>query len=62
MRLMLELSSSILNTIDQYGFSYSFPSTTTLTGLELCQSTVVGEMEHCLCFSMSLRYYLSIPR
>ena len=62
MRVMLDLNTSILNIIDQYGFSYSCPSTTSWTGLELCQPTIAGEMEHCLCFSMSLRYYQSIPR
>ena len=59
---MLDLISSIPDIIDQYGFSYSCPSTTSWPGLELCQSTIVGEMDNCLCFSMSLDYYQSIPR
>ena len=59
---MLDLNSSILDIIVQYGFSYSCPSATSWTGLELRQSTIVGEMDHCLCFSMSLGYYQSIPR
>ena len=60
-RVMLDLNSPLLDIIDQYGFSYSCSSTTSWTGLEFCQSTIAGEMEHCLCFSMSLRYYQSIP-
>ena len=61
-RVMLDLYSSSLDLIDQYGFSLSCPFATSWTSLELCQPTIASEMEHCLCFSMSLDYYQLVPR
>lgn len=59
---MLALSSSSLGLIDQYEFSLSCPFAASWTSLELCQPTIASEMEHCLCFSMSLGHYYLIPR
>ena len=61
-RVMLDLNSSSLDLVDQYGFSLSCPFATSWTSLEFCESTIASEMEHCLCFSMSLGYYQLVPR